>query len=377
MPHPRGAAWPGALTLPRERAWPGYSAGMDHAYDRWSPELRRAVMKVRPQYFGWDRVQRERYGADIPADDRQALEAALLGWLFGVHVSGAEEAEAVIESLDNGRRRRWNEAWLPLLGVGEDAFFLNECLPSGCHIEDMVTLRDYDEAEHAAQEAYRSEEDAAYVPRPYRGTGQTTWARLFIDGAFTYAFVLLAPAHIAERVEEVGQSVLEALLPHDWVAGPAHGRRGPDGLVCWDMRVDAGGLEDVLEPLQDRLRAYVRQRREALLDEWDAAARRGTYLLRDGDAADGAPLLVVCTDKEAMGAIRLRRFWHDCRALRREAAELDAAVATECAAAERFVREQHEALMRVRDPKVRTLRRGRPVYMTPGVFDALDGGSRD
>jgi hypothetical protein len=43
--------------------------------DRWSPELRRALTRVRPEFFGWTPEQKLRYRAALPADDYAAIVA--------------------------------------------------------------------------------------------------------------------------------------------------------------------------------------------------------------------------------------------------------------------------------------------------------------
>ena len=49
----------------------------------WSPELRRAMMKVRPEYFRWRIERQERYGVAIPKGDAASLDRVLLKELFG------------------------------------------------------------------------------------------------------------------------------------------------------------------------------------------------------------------------------------------------------------------------------------------------------
>jgi hypothetical protein len=42
---------------------------------RWSPTLRRAIMRVRPEFFSRSREERERYGVQIPEPDDLRLVA--------------------------------------------------------------------------------------------------------------------------------------------------------------------------------------------------------------------------------------------------------------------------------------------------------------
>src|SRR5207302_998491 len=60
----------------------------------WSPELRRAVMKVRPEYFSWPLERRAGYGVAIPKRDAASLDKALLKELFGKSYATRKEAAA-------------------------------------------------------------------------------------------------------------------------------------------------------------------------------------------------------------------------------------------------------------------------------------------
>lgn len=66
---------------------------------RWQPALRRAVMKVRPDFFGWSLEAQERYGAAIPEGDRARLDQALLAELFGRKARSAKAAVRAAQRL--------------------------------------------------------------------------------------------------------------------------------------------------------------------------------------------------------------------------------------------------------------------------------------
>ena len=44
----------------------------------WQPELRRALIAVRPEYFDWSDDERLMYRVRLPNDDREAIIVALL-----------------------------------------------------------------------------------------------------------------------------------------------------------------------------------------------------------------------------------------------------------------------------------------------------------
>ena len=112
-------------------------------------------MKVRPEFFGWPPEAQERYGAAIPEEDRARLDQALLTELFGRKARSTNAAVRAVERLSPEEQNIWNEAILPLVGIGEDSFFLNEWLGDGETILDFESLRDFDESDHRFQEDAR------------------------------------------------------------------------------------------------------------------------------------------------------------------------------------------------------------------------------
>lgn len=121
------------------------------ALKRWPPELRRAMMRVRPEFFSWSRQNRERYGANLPETDRHLLEAALMKELFGARMRSWKREVDGNKRIPLRQLNRWNEAILPLVGIGEDCFYLNEWLGKNTTILDFPTLRDYDEDDYHYQ----------------------------------------------------------------------------------------------------------------------------------------------------------------------------------------------------------------------------------
>jgi len=162
-----------------------YDAPIQSQLSRWRPALRRAVMHARPEFFSWSSETQERYGVAIPKDDGARLEQALLAEVFGRKVRSAREAARAMERLSVEEQNLWNELILPLVGVGEDSFFLNESLGDDETVLDFTSLRDFDESDYRFQEDARAKEDPVRVRRPYRGSLYLTWARLFVDERFT------------------------------------------------------------------------------------------------------------------------------------------------------------------------------------------------
>ncbi len=324
-------------------------------------------MKVRPEYFSWPQEQQERYGVAIPVDDRKRLDVVLMQELFGKTNMPDEQTEKRADRLSSDELNLWNETVLPLTGIGEDHFFLNEHFCEGDSILHYQTLREYDESDYRWQEEQRQKECAHYITKPYRGYLYLGWARLFVDGKFTYATLSMAAGYLNSLIDEYGGDLLEQRIPHRYVPGPHHGERVGDN-TRWDMRISAGGQEDLLEELRERLWGYARACHEALGESWDARGLSGVYIL-DESCDRERNLHLIFTDKQALSRVRFRSFMRDCRAMSRSVAELHQAIDEEKAALADFIEAQHAEVLRDHDPKVRRLRKRNKVMISKKVED--------
>lgn len=113
------------------------------------------------------------------------------------------------------------------------------------------------------------------ITSPYQGRLYKAWARLFLDGRFTYATLDCAASHALAEMEAAGEAAVAALIPHEFVPGEAHGRREAGG-VRMDLRLDAGGREEPLEALRERLRGYLDTRHGELKEACVAGAAKLT-----------------------------------------------------------------------------------------------------
>jgi hypothetical protein len=271
-----------------------------------------------------------------------------------------------VSNLTTEEQHVWNETVLPLHGIGEDCFYLHEWLGHGVTILDLATLRDYDEADHRAQESARQKEDPAHVLAPYRGHLYLRWARLFIDGKFTYATLSMAAGYLYMELDSAAHDLIKHRIPHTYVPGKDHGKPEADGWR-WDMQINANGQEDVLDDLQLSVAAYTRKRHEALLTQCDTAGHPAVYIVNHPHAAEEHTHFVF-TDKSALASIRLRSFVRDCRALERPFSDLAAAFDSEHAALSAFIDSEHARLLRDYDPKLTRRRSRRKVIIMDGTL---------
>lgn len=345
-------------------------------FDRWSPELRRAVMAARPDFFALPADQQHRR-VTLPHPDREAIVAALL------REHGERRPAALAKLESRGRvpldlQNRINQWLQPLVGIGEDAFSLNEHFAERGSILDFETLLDYDRDDHAFQQDVNQRDFEGYQPEPYTGALHGTWARMLVDGRLCYATLTMASWQLYGAMEDAARAEIETRLPHRYVRGPEDGKRSESGAFRWDMRVDANGQEALLEELQHRVwNEQFRRRKE--LGRLFSEQHLGACFLDDHpweyQAPDERNLLVVFSDPDALAAVRFVSFLRDCRRIERPLAELRALESREAARMREFVVEQHEDLIVNFDPKVVPLRRKRKVMIHPDAWrDMEDDG---
>ena len=340
---------------------------------RWSPELRRAVMKARPEFFSWSPEDRERYGADIPDADEAVINQVLLAELFGQKYHAPNKVRHAVRDMPIPLLARWNGIRLPFIGIGEDSFFLNRGIAGGLTLLDFANLRAYDEAQHHYQERARKGDFADHKISPYRGQLYLDNAWLYVDERFAYGSLSMAAGYIYSELEIVSSDAVRECIPWEFVnLGSPFRREG--GRFVLDTRKNAGGQEALLDELQYRTQHYIIERMDALKERWHEYGRRGVYIFeseREFNTGDNE-IEFVFTDVGALEAVRFPSFVRDCRVIERPVQELHDAVAAEEAHMRAWVRTQHEELRRTFDPKVAKLRNRRKVMFSAEAVEDIE-----
>jgi hypothetical protein len=318
---------------------------------------------VRPEYFSWGIKRRERYGVAIPSADAASLDKALLKELFGKVYATGKEAAVAADQLSLVQQDRWNEAVLPLHGIGEDCFYLNESFPKRKNILHFETLRDFDEFDYRFQEEAHKKEDSNHVAKPYRGSLYLNWARLYVEGRFAYATLSMAAGYIYAQLADAAQKLLAKIIPHRYVRGNHHGKAERGGWR-WDMRIDAKGQEGIFDELRQQIWRREQERYQALLTSWSAANRRGVYRFDCSESSE-THWNFVFTDPSILSSIRFRSFLRECRA--EPLREID----KEKAALVTYINDQHAHTSRTFDPKVRKFHKRRKIVVAKGAFDGF------
>lgn len=127
-----------------------------------TPELKRAIIKCMPGYFRWDTVTQERYRVNTPEGDAFAIRQYLLKSLFAITVANQDELDAAWDGLTIEQSNVINPVLLPLQGIGEDYFYLNEVLHKHQTLLSFPTLYDYDVDDFQFQEDARTKDIKGY-----------------------------------------------------------------------------------------------------------------------------------------------------------------------------------------------------------------------
>lgn len=279
-----------------------------------SPELRQAVMRVRPDYYALSEEEQELYRAGISSKDSRRIRQSLLKSLLNIDVSSLEEMDAIFEDFSFEHHTLINKTILPITGIGEDSFFLNEGLKKRKTLLDYKTLYDYDYDDFQYQEKWRRKECKGHVTPPYTGSLYFTWARLMVDGAFYYANLSNLAPYVTSQLEDPAYDKIKALIPHKSVRGKEHGADHEGKGFIFDMRKDAGGMEGQLDELQHRYWQYTVDRGRELGEIYHQKGAGQVFIFETN--VQGDPQLdFVFSDIKALKSVRFKSFVRDCRAI--------------------------------------------------------------
>jgi len=331
--------------------------------------FRRAMIAANPDYFSWDRAAQERYRLGLPEDARFRVAQELLKTLFGLTADTRERMDAVFETFDDTHYLRFNSAMLLAQGIGDDLFFLNEYLGDGKTLADFETLAAYDYDDYCFQKEALKDEFPQRAALPYQGTLRGTWARLHIDGTFSYASLWMAAGYVGCVIDDAGMDKIAELIPHRHVRGKDNGKREGGGTLL-DIRIDANGQEAQLEELKSRYYRYVSERQQAMADAFDREERKRVYLLDESQGND-PHMNFIFTDKTTLKGVRFRHFMADCRKFAEDRNVLDGLAEQEKRAAMTFLEENLRDIRDNFDPGVVRFRKKRKIVLADGALDGL------
>jgi len=337
-----------------------------------SPELKRAIIKFVPDYFSWDKKCQEQYRVDTPGEDAFKIRQFLLKELFDIYASNDDEVEDARRAMSEAQCSKLNAILLPIKGIGEDFFFLNENLPSQKNLLCFDTLYDYDFYDYNFQEDARKKEQKDYEKKPYRGSLYLTWARLMIDGSFSYGVLSMLAGYLYCELGEYGNDYMEKLIPHEFTHGKNHGKaEGPGHL--FDLKIDAKGKESQLDELKHRFWKHINEVYERLMDEVDKKSKQRVFILNQSREGDPNHHFLF-TDKEILKRIHFKTFMRDCRAAEQtEHSSLSRKLKDEKQLLTKYLDKEYEDIMENFDPKTLRFRKKYKVILQreSGLDDLL------
>ncbi len=317
-----------------------------------APELRRAIIKIVPEYFSWDQKHQELYRVDTPEVDSFKIRQYLLKELFDISVSSDEEFDDAWSDLTDEQSLRINTILLPLQGIGEDYFFLNEYFGSEKNLLSFKTLYDYDFDDFQFQEESRKENIQDYQGKPYRGSIYYEWARLMIDESFCYASLCMVSEYLYSELEEFGNEYIEKLIPHEFKHGKNHGKDEGSGYL-FDIKTDAKGLEPQLDELNYRFQNHINTVHERIIEKYDKSSMQGVYIVKQSKQDDPSYLFLF-TDKEILRRIYFKSFMRCCRdAEEPDQSDLYRKLDVEKTKLTGYLDAQYEDIMENFDPKIK------------------------
>ncbi|MCP4626618.1 MAG: hypothetical protein GY850_24400 [bacterium] len=277
-----------------------------------SPELKKAIIKIVPDYFSWNQKRQEQYRVDTPEEDAFKIRQFLLRELFDISVSNEDEVEEAWRAMNEAQCSKINATLLPIQGIGEDFFYLNETFSNQKNLLSFETLYDYDFDDYGFQEGSRLREQKDYKKKPYRGSLYLTWARLMIDDSFSYGVLSMVAGYLYCQLDEFGNDYIEKLIPHKFMYGKNHGKAEGLGYL-FDPKIDAKGLESQLDELKHRFFKHISEVHERLMDEFDKKSKQCVFILNQSQEGDPIHHFLF-TDREILKRIHFKTFMRCCRA---------------------------------------------------------------
>ncbi|RZB35598.1 MAG: hypothetical protein SRB2_02895 [Desulfobacteraceae bacterium Eth-SRB2] len=337
------------------------------------PELKKAIMKFVPDYFSWDKKRQEQYRVDTPEEDAFKIMQYLLRELFDISVYNDDEVEDAWRAMNEVQCSKINATLLPIKGIGEDFFYLNEAFPSQKNLLSFETLYDYDFDDYKFQEDSRKKEQKDYEKKPYRGSLYLTWARLMIDDSFSYGLLSMVAGYLYCQLDEYGNDYMEKLIPHEFIHGKNHGKAQGDGYL-FDLKIEAKGLESQLDELKHRFWKHLSEMYERLMDEFDKKSKQRVFILNQSQVGNPNHHFLF-TDKEILKRIHFKTFMRCCCAAEQtDHSLLSRKLEEEKQLLTKYLDNQYKDIMENFDPKIVRFRKKYKVifHRDSGFHELLD-----
>lgn len=200
-----------------------------------SPLLRAVVEEIAPGALGSEVV-----AEDLTRRQDARIRLNVGRSVFGRKFRGNADLDRYIEKGDyadtNAKRFRLSQELLPVDGIGDDSFFLNEYYSDeGPKLSGFATLRAWDEYTHDRQEEYAIEEgQRPNGAEPYEGRLLWDWGRWIEDGRLVYGNLSVAIWHLRAGLDDYAGDLASERYKTEWIEGPEHMEKTGGGYR-WDM----------------------------------------------------------------------------------------------------------------------------------------------
>ncbi len=330
---------------------------------------RKVLIAADSHYYGWSSVEQENFRALLGEDARQKINKVLIGELLGIKCK-LQDVEDILDDLPVTNKNLLNWARLLTEGIGNDFIVLNETLPEDKTLLDYASLYDYDYSDHLFQEQLRKKESKNYQGSKYYPFRWSPWIRLLVDDNFWYGECTSVASYLKDAIEEAGDNHIDQLIPHGFVEGKDHGKPEKQG-ICWDMKIDANGLEKQLDELNQRWYSY-QQDMWQLIGEQAAKQEPAAYI-KDEERDEDPYRHFIFNNETALKNVRWRHFLSDLEPLTADYAILRKQINQEIEKAKIFLDEQYRDIIDNFDPNVIKLRKKHKIIMTSGFLDDMGG----
>ena len=323
---------------------------IEHSPDssRFSPALRQALIATAPDYFSWPSRQQDQFRRDMPGDVHALLDQRL------------DEATACEDRCEMQRSNTVNRLKLPLFGIGQDCYFLNE---PGSDWNDMATVADLSRAH------FEADPDREENKRPFMGQFYPAWCRYLRKEDLVYSTLTSFHHHVLDNIAERHDALIAKLIPYRFVKGSKHGKQSSGGYL-WDMKRDAGGLEGQLDALMECAWKIQNALYLQALDDSHARNSGQVFRLVKSDGVD--PMSHWIFDGlRAMQHVRLTHFLTDVQNHRASRRTLSTLLQSYLAEAETRLHQEHSDIMQHWNPTLARFKRKRKIILSMQAAEEL------
>jgi len=331
------------------------------------PASRKALIAANKNYYSWSTEQQEKFRATMDETAQNKVESVILNSLFGFK-STVKNASEICNDLPISKTNDFNWAKLLTAGIGEDFIFLNECMADNVSLLNFNSLYDYDYDDYLFQEQANKKEFKNYKPKDYYAFGFSRWARLIINDQFYYATLHSLAGYLIDEIEDKSHDYIEQLIPHEYVEGKENGKQVKGGF-CWDMRIEANGLEKQLDELKSRWYRYTQQRWIELSKEF--TQNSPAVFIEDINVDGELNRNYIFNNEKTLKKIRWKYFLADCEPLIEKLSRVTERAKQEVTRTNNYLQKEHEDIMKNFDPKVVKLKRKMKIVVAPGALDDL------